>query len=108
MKNIGKLMQQAQEMQGKLQEMQEQLAEISCTGQAGGGMVKVTLSGKNEAQAVEIDESLFQQQDKTVIEDLVVAAINDARSQVDQRVQEEQQKLMGGMELPPGMNFPGM
>ena len=75
MKNIGQLMKQAQEMQSRMQAMQEKLAAIEVEGAAGGGMVKVTVNGKNETRRVEIDASLFKPDDKGVVEDLIVAGL---------------------------------
>jgi DNA-binding YbaB/EbfC family protein len=106
MKNLGKLMKQAQEMQTKMQEMQEQLASAEIEGSAGGGMVKVTLNGKNEVRAVKIDPSLLDPSDAEVVEDLIAAAFNDAKVKVEAHTQEEMQKITGGLDLPPGMKLP--
>ncbi len=106
MKNLGQLMKQAQEMQGRVAEMQEKLAETEVTGTAGGGMVTVTVNGRNEAKAVEIDPQLFSAEDVGVLEDLLVAAFNDAKSKVEAHVQEQMKQLTGGIELPPGFNLP--
>jgi len=106
MKNLGQMMKQAQEMQTKIQEMQSRLAEMEVTGGAGGGLVTVTLSGKNELKKVSIDPSLFNSDDAEVVEDLIVAAHADARAKVEDTMQEEMSKVTGGLNLPPGMSLP--
>jgi DNA-binding YbaB/EbfC family protein len=106
MKNIGQIMKQAQQMQTKMAELQAQLAELEVLGLAGGGMVQVTMSGKGELRGVKIDPSLADPDDIEVLEDLIMAAANDAKAKVEARVQEEMQKLTGGLQLPPGMQLP--
>ncbi len=106
MKNIGQIMKQAQEMQAKMAALQEKMAELVLTGAAGGGMVQVTMNGKSELRAVKIDPSLANADDVEVLEDLIVAAVNDAKTKIEARVQEEMQGLTGGLELPPGMKLP--
>ena len=106
MTNIGRLMTQAQEMQAKMAEVQAQLEAVEITGQSGGGLVTATLNGKGELRAVKIDPSLASADDVEVLEDLVVAAFNDAKARVDAHVSEEMQKLTGGLKLPPGMQLP--
>lgn len=100
---IGQLMQQAQQMQKKMQSVQAELADMEITGEAGGGMVKVTLNGKHEGRRVQIDPSLFEE-DKDLIEDLVAAAITDAARKLSAASQEKMQEATGGLNLPPGMN----
>ena len=106
MKNIGQIMKQAQQMQTKMAELQEQLAELEVAGSSGGGMVQVTMSGKGELRGVKIDPTLANPDDIEVLEDLIMAAANDAKAKVEVRVQEEMQKLTGGLQLPPGMQLP--
>ncbi len=106
MKNLGQIMKQAQEMQAKMTEMQERLAEIEVTGAAAGGMVEVTLNGKTEMRRVKIDPSLAGPGEVEVLEDLVVAAFNDAKAKVEARLQEEMAKLTGGLDLPAGFKLP--
>ncbi len=106
MKNLGQMMKQAQQMQAKMAELQDRLAESEMTGAAGGGMVQVTMNGKGELRAVKIDPSLLTPADAEVLEDLVVAAANDAKTKVESHVAEEMQKLTGGLALPPGMKLP--
>lgn len=104
--DIGKLMKQAGEMQAKMQEMQEKLAEIEVAGEAGGGMVKVVLNGKGYAKAVAIERSLMKEDDAEILEDLVAAAINDAKSKLETQSAEQMKELTAGMPLPPGMKLP--
>jgi DNA-binding YbaB/EbfC family protein len=106
MKNLGQMMKQAQQMQAKMAELQDKLAESEMTGAAGGGMVQVTMNGKGELRAVKIDPSLLTPADAEVLEDLIVAAANDAKTKVETHVAEEMQKLTGGLALPPGMKLP--
>ena len=106
MMNLGKMMKQAQEMQTRMQEMQDQLSSLEITGASGGGMVVATLNGKGEMRKLEIDPGLMKPEEKEVVEDLVTAAVNDARAKVDAMVQEKTQEMMGGLQLPPGMKLP--
>ena len=106
MKNLGQMMKQAQQMQAKMAEMQEGLGALEISGGAGGGMVTVTLNGKGEMQGLKIDPSLVNSDDVEVLEDLVTAAFNDAKTKVEAHMQEEMSKLTGGVKLPPGMNLP--
>ncbi len=106
MKNLGQMMKQAQEMQAKMADMQNQLASAEMTGAAGGGMVQVTMNGKGEMTAVKIDPGLIVPEDAEVLEDLIVAAAKDAKSKVEAYVADEMQKLTGGLQLPPGMKLP--
>ncbi|MBE0533043.1 MAG: YbaB/EbfC family nucleoid-associated protein [Rhodospirillales bacterium] len=106
MKNLGEMMRKAQEVQARMAELQEKLGQIEKTGVAGGGMVEVTLSGKAQARRVKIDPSLFASRDVEVVEDLVVAAFNDAKAKVEAHVAEEMAQLTGGLQLPPGFQLP--
>ena len=106
MKNLGQMMQQAQKVQQKMAEMQEQLAAFEATGSAGGGMVQVTLNGKGEARRVKIDASQLEPDEVEVLEDLIVAAVNDARTKVEAHAAEKMAELTGGLQLPPGMPLP--
>lgn len=106
MKNLGNMMKQAQQMQAKMQEMQAKLGEVEATGQSGAGMVSVVVNGKGELKKVKLDKSIVDPEDVEVLEDLVVAAFNDAKNKVDQMVAGETQKLMGGLGLPPGFKLP--
>ena len=106
MKNLGALMKQAQEMQSKMAEMQARLAEAEVVGTAGAGMVNVTVNGKGEVRNITIDPGLTTGEEVEVLEDLLVAAFNDARAKVDQLASEEMKKITGGLDLPPGMSLP--
>lgn len=106
MKNLGQMMRQAQEMQAKMNELQERLASAEVEGASGGGLVRASLNGKGELKGLKIDPALVDPQEVEVLEDLVVAAVNDAKSKVEAKVAEEMRKLTGGLELPPGFKLP--
>jgi nucleoid-associated protein EbfC len=106
MKNIGQLMKQAQEMQAKMAEVQAQLEAVEMTGAAGGGMVQLTLNGKGDLKKIKIDKTLLVPNEVEILEDLVVAAFNDARAKVSAHAEQEMQKLTGGLQLPAGMKLP--
>jgi hypothetical protein len=97
---MGNLMKQAQQMQANMEKAQQELAQMEVIGQAGGGMVKVTMTGKHDVKRVSIEDALFED-DKEMLEDLIAAAVNDAVRQVETTSQER----MSGM-LPPGMKLP--
>ena len=102
---LGNLMKQAQKMQADLQRAQEELANMEVTGESGGGMVKVTMTGRHDVKRVSIDDALMND-DKDMLEDLVAAAVNDAARKVEQTTQEKMAGVAGGMNLPPGMKLP--
>ncbi|WP_193368852.1 YbaB/EbfC family nucleoid-associated protein [Pelagibius marinus] len=106
MKNLGQMMKQAQAMQAKMAEMQEKLGQLEVSGQAGAGMVTATLNGKSELRALKIDPSLVDPNEVEVLEDLIVAAVNDAKAKVEAKVAEEMRQVTGGLDLPPGMTLP--
>lgn len=106
MMNFQKMMQQAQQMQFKLQEMQEKLKDIEVEGEAGGGMVKVKMMCDGKVISIDIDDSVMG--DKETLEDLVVAAINNANSVKDERIQQETKAMMEELGLPEGTQLPGM
>ena len=106
MKNLGNMLKQAQQMQTKMAEMQDRLAEIELSGQSGAGMVQVSVNGKGEMKRVKLSKEVVDPSDVEVLEDLIVAAFNDAKAKIDGAVAEETQKLMGGLKLPPGMKLP--
>ena len=106
MKNLGNLMKQASQMQAKMQEMQARLAEMEIEGAAGGGLVKVTVSGKGDVKRLKIEPSLVDPKEVEVLEDLIVAAIADGRAKADALAVEEMQKLTDGLGLPPGLKLP--
>jgi nucleoid-associated protein EbfC len=103
--NIMKMMKQAQELQGKMQQMQEELASLQVEGQSGGGLVKVTLNGKMEARAIKIDPSLLRPEDAEVVEDLLLAAFQDAKGKAEAAMQQKMQEVTGGLPLPPGLKL---
>ena len=105
MKNLSQMMKQAQEMQGKMQEMQARLEEMEMIGQAGAGMVSVILNGKGEMRGLKMDASL-KDGEIEVMEDLIIAAHNDAKRRVEEHTQEEMSKLTGGLNLPEGLKLP--
>lgn len=106
MKNLGNMLKQAQQMQSKMAEMQARLEAATMEGQAGGGMVKVTLSGKGDLKKVGIDPSLMVAEDREVLEDLLLAAHADAKQKVEAMMAEEMQKATGGLNLPAGLKLP--
>ncbi|MGB0748627.1 MAG: YbaB/EbfC family nucleoid-associated protein [Magnetospiraceae bacterium] len=107
MKNFGNLMKQAQQMQTRMQELQDELASLEIEGSAGAGTVKVTLNGSGEARAVRIDPALLDgPEDVGILEDLMVAAINDAKGKVEEEKKNRMAELTGGLQLPPGMKLP--
>ncbi|HEX3914843.1 MAG TPA: YbaB/EbfC family nucleoid-associated protein [Steroidobacteraceae bacterium] len=99
------LMRQAQQVQENMQKAQAELAEIEVTGESGAGMVKVTLNGRHEAKKLFIEPKLLGE-DKDMLEDLLIAAFNDAVRKIAARVQEKYSGLMSGLKLPPGMKLP--
>jgi len=102
---LGQLMQQAQRMQENLKRAQEEIAKIEVTGQAGGGMVSVTMSGRHEVRRVAIDRKIMAE-DPEMAEDLIAAAFNDAVNKVAAASQERLGDVAGGMNLPPGFKLP--
>ena len=106
MKDLLGMMGKAKEMQAKFQAMQEEIAGIEATGQAGGGLVSVTLSGKFEMKALKIDPSLFKEEEVEILEDLLLAAHNDAKAKIEATMQEKTRDLTAGLPLPPGMKLP--
>jgi nucleoid-associated protein EbfC len=106
MKNLAGLMKQAQQMQSKMQEMQEQLTRLEMTGEAGAGLVRVTLNGKGELRSLTIDPKVVDPADTEMLQDLIVAAHRSAREKIDAASQAEMQKVTGGLQLPPGMKLP--
>lgn len=106
MVNIGNMMKQAQELQKKMSEAQEKLNSIEVEGVSGGGMVKVLATAKGNIKRIFIDDSLMSKEEKEITEDLIVAAINDAKEKGELASQEEMKSVTGGIPLPPGMKLP--
>ena len=102
---IGQLMKQAQQMQADMQKAQEEMSSITVTGESGGGMVKLTMTCKHEVRGLEIDDTLLAD-DKEMLEDLIIAAFNDAVRRVESTVQEKFSGMTSGLNLPPGMKLP--
>lgn len=102
--SMGQIMRQAQEMQERMKRMQAEVAAMTVTGEAGAGMVKVTLNGKHEAKQVEIAQDALDE-DKEFLEDLIAAAVNDATHKLESATREKMSEATGGMSLPPGMNL---
>lgn len=99
------LMKQAQQMQEKMQKMQEDLANAEVTGQAGAGLVSIVMTGRHDVRRVSIDDSLMQE-DKDVLEDLIAAAINDAVRRIEQNNQSQMANMTAGLQMPPGFKMP--
>tara|TARA_B100001109_G_scaffold47152_1_gene38012 strand:+ start:1555 stop:1878 length:324 start_codon:yes stop_codon:yes gene_type:complete len=102
---IGQLMKQAQQMQEKMQKAQEELQNIIVHGESGGGMVKISITCKNEIKKIDIDDSLFSEE-RDMLEDLLIAAFNDAIRKADKKTQESMSDMTSGLNLPPGMKLP--
>lgn len=102
---LGNLMKQAQKMQADMQKTQEELANMEVIGEAGGGLVKVVMTGRHDVKRINLDDSLMED-DKEMIEDLVAAAVNDAVRKVEVESQSRMSEISGGMSLPPGMKLP--
>ena len=106
MRDLMNIMKQAKEMQAKMQGLQDEMANITANGTAGGGMVTVTLSGKGEMKGLRIDPSLFQEDEVEILEDLILAAHNDAKAKVELVMAEKTKELTAGLPIPPGMKLP--
>jgi len=102
---LGNLMKQAQQMQENLQKAQAELANMEVTGESGGGMIKVTMTGRHDVRRIAIDDALIGE-DKEMLEDLIAAAVNDAVQRVEKANQEHMSKLTSGLNLPPGVKLP--
>lgn len=106
MPNLDEIMKMAQEVQAEMQKAQENLDKIEVEGAAGGGLVKVRASAKGRIISVTVDETLLQPSEKTMLEDLIAAAINDAKTKADAAAAPELQKMTSGIPLPPGFKLP--
>ncbi|WP_396587075.1 YbaB/EbfC family nucleoid-associated protein [Bermanella sp. R86510] len=102
---MGNIMKQAQKMQEKMQKAQEELANAETTGEAGGGLVKVVMTGRHDVKSVNLDDSLMEE-DKEIIEDLLAAAVNDAVRKIEETSQQKMGSMTEGLGLPPGMKLP--
>ncbi len=106
MKNIGQMMKKAQEMQARMGEMQDALEAMEVEGASGGGLVKVRITGKSKVLGVSIDPSAKDESEPELLEDMVAAAFNDARSQIDAAKKQMMDEMTDGLPLPPGMKLP--
>lgn len=106
MKNLGDMMKQVQAMQSRMAEMQARLEQATVTGQSGGGLVTVSLSGKGVMTKLDIDASLLKPEEKDIVEDLILAAHADAKTKSEAMMAEEMQSVTGGLPLPPGFKLP--
>jgi nucleoid-associated protein EbfC len=104
--DMAKMMKAAQEMQGKMAEMQASLDTITVEGSAGAGLVKVTATAKGDLKALAIDPSIFREEDREMVEDLILAAVKDAQSRAAERMNDEMRRMTEGLGLPPGMKLP--
>lgn len=105
MKDINDLMKQAQQMQAKMQQMQEEIANAEVEGQSGAGMVKVLMTGRHDVRKVTIDPSLLSEE-KEILEDLLAAAVNDAVRRIEEQNRDRMSNLAGGLQMPPGFKMP--
>jgi DNA-binding YbaB/EbfC family protein len=106
MKNLGQMMKQVQDVQARMADMQEKLADLEIEGSAGGGAVKAKMNGKGVMRAIKIDPSLVNPAEVEMLEDLIVAALNDAKTKVDAEAQARMSEVTGGLNLPPGFKLP--
>ena len=105
MKDLFGMMKQVQEIQGRMQKMQEELQSMTVVGEAGAGMVKVTLNGKGEMRGISLDPSIVKPDEVEMLEDLILAAAQDARAKVETTMQSKMQEVTGGLPLPPGFKL---
>lgn len=102
---LGDIMKQAQQMQEKMQKLQEEIASSEVTGESGAGLVKITMTGRHDVKKVDIDASLFSEE-KEILEDLIAAAMNDAVRKAEQQQADKMSELTAGIPMPPGFKFP--
>ena len=105
MKDIMGMMKKAQELQGKIQQMQAELADMEVAGQSGGGLVKTTLTGKGDLKGIKIDASLLKPEDGDMLEDLIIAAFADAKAKAETAMQTKMAEATAGLPIPPGMKL---
>ncbi|MGC9109166.1 MAG: YbaB/EbfC family nucleoid-associated protein [Caldimicrobium sp.] len=106
-KELQKLFKEVQRMQKKMEEVSKELETRTVTAQVGGGMVKITANGKQEIISIEIEEELLKPEEREMLQDLIVAGVNEALKRAKEMVEEELAKITGGLSLPPGFKFPG-
>ena len=103
---MGNLMKQAQQMQDRMQKVQEEIANTEVTGESGAGLVKITITGSHSVRRVEIDPSLMEEDEKEMLEDLIAAAFNDASRRIEETQKDKMSGVTGGMQMPPGFKMP--
>ena len=106
MNNFNNMIKQAQDLQKKMAEAQEKVETLEAEGISGGGIVRITINGKNNVTSVNIEETAIDKNEKEILEDLIVAAFNDARDKIQRKIADEMSSLTGGIKLPPGMKLP--
>jgi len=106
MKNLNQMLKQAQQLQAQMADMQKRMEEVEVTGSSGSGMIQVTVNGKGDVKRIKIDSMLVDPKEVEILEDLIVAACQDAKTKAEAQTQDEMAKLTGGMNLPAGMKLP--
>ena len=106
MNNFNNMMKQAQELQNKMSEAQKKVEQLEAEGSSGGGLIKIIIDGKNLVKSVHIDDSLINSEEKEILEDLIVAAFNDAKEKIQKKISDEMSLITGGIKLPPGIKLP--
>ena len=106
MNNFNNMIKQAQELQQKMADAQQKVEALEAEGVAGGGIVKVTINGKNNVTSINIDDSVIDKNEKEILEDLIMAAFNDAKEKIQRKIADEMSSVTGGLKLPPGMKLP--
>ena len=106
MNNFNNMMKQAQELQNKMSEAQKKVEQLEAEGTSGGGLIKIIIDGKNLVKSVHIDDSLINSEEKEILEDLIVAAFNDAKEKIQKKISDEMSSITGGIKLPPGIKLP--
>ena len=106
MNNFNNMIKQAQELQQKMADAQKKVEILEAEGVAGGGIVKVTINGKNNVTSINIDDSVIDKNEKEILEDLIMAAFNDAKEKIQKKIADEMSSVTGGLKLPPGMKLP--
>lgn len=103
--DLMKMMKQASQLQSKMQQMQQDLAALEVEGQSGGGLVTARINGKFDTRAIKIDPSLLKPEDAEMLEDLIIAALSDAKAKAESEIQAKMQEVTGGLPLPPGLKL---
>ena len=106
MNNFNNMIKQAQELQQKMADAQQKVEPLEAEGVAGGGIVKITINGKNNVTSINIDDSVIDRNEKEILEDLIMAAFNDAKEKIQKKIADEMSSITGGLKLPPGMKLP--